>query len=366
MPPEDDDVLIERAVRGDEQALERLFRRYYATINKFAQKICRDPTDAEDITQEAFVNLMGSIDSFDRRSAFSTWLYRVVLNKAIDLRRKDARRGRLAERLRQLTPSSYEAPQDATVAARQVVEFLLDFPERERDAALLVHGEGLTHRQAAEIIGCPVGTIGWLLSRAGKRLEEILEAKNDDRENAESRFRQAGAFATVAACAPATKPKERLHLSVKRDHAAAFLWTGRRFARRHSAWVLDPSIANEIPRSRRGIDTKRAAADWAQARASSIAADAAMRAHKRAHEHIAGAVRGDHLYRLGRVVSDLPRRSRWTSPSRPKVTTISPSKPSPARWTGRSRPTTSSSRPRAWRCPSPSSRPSTGRRSAPG
>lgn len=200
MPPEDDEVLIERAVHGDEKALERLFRRYYAPMNRFAQKICNNAADAEDVTQEAFVNLMGSIASFDRRSAFSTWLYRVVLNKAIDFQRKNVRRGRLAERLRLVSPSSYEAPQDAAVAARQVVGLILDFPQRERDAALLVHGEGLTHKQAAEIIGCPIGTIGWLLDRAGKRLNAILDAKNDDRENAESRVREAGASAPVARC----------------------------------------------------------------------------------------------------------------------------------------------------------------------
>jgi RNA polymerase sigma-70 factor (ECF subfamily) len=200
MPPGGDDALIERAVLGDEQALDRLFRRYYATMLRFAQKICRDPSDAEDVTHDAFVTLMGSIGSFDRRAAFSTWLYRVVLNKAIDFRRKVARRGRLADQLRLVSTGSYDAPQEAAVAARQVIEFLLDFPDKERDAALLVLGEGLTHKQAAEIIGCPVGTIGWLLGSAGKRLNEILEAGSNDRENPQDSVREAGASAPVARC----------------------------------------------------------------------------------------------------------------------------------------------------------------------
>lgn len=200
MPPEDDGTLIERAVRGDEQALDRLFRRYYATMLRFAQKVCRNPTDAEDVTHDAFVSLMGSIGSFDRRATFSTWLYRVVLNKAIDFRRKVARGGRLADQLRLVSSGSYEAPQDAAIAARQVIELLLDFPEKERDAALLVLGEGLTHKQAAAVIGCPVGTIGWLLGNAGKRLNEILEAGTNDRENPQDRVRAAGASAPVARC----------------------------------------------------------------------------------------------------------------------------------------------------------------------
>lgn len=200
MPPEDDDRLIERAVNGDERALDRLFRRYYPTMHRFAQKVCHNASDAEDITQDAFINLMGSIASFDRRSAFSTWLYRVVLNKAIDFRRKAIRRGQLVERLRTVSTSSYQAPQDTAITARQVVALVLEFPDKERDATLLVLGEGLTHKQAAEIIGCPIGTIGWLLDRAGKRLSEILEAKDDDRENAKSRVREAGTSAPVARC----------------------------------------------------------------------------------------------------------------------------------------------------------------------
>jgi len=200
MPPEDDDDLIERAVRGDDKALDRLFRRYYATMMRFAQKICRNPDDAEDVTHDAFVNLMGSIASFDRRSSFSTWLYRVVLNKAIDFRRKVARRNRLAEEFRMVSAHASEAPQDIAVTARQVVELILDFPDKERDAALLVLGEGLTHKQAAEIIGCPIGTIGWLINRAGKRLHEILEVESDDREHDQDRVRQAGPSAPVARC----------------------------------------------------------------------------------------------------------------------------------------------------------------------
>jgi len=200
MAPDDDDALIARAVLGDETALDHLFRRYYATMNRFAQKICPDVSDAEDVAQEAFIKLMGSIDQFDRRSRFTSWLYRVVLNTAIDHRRKSQRRGRLAEDFRQLAPQVQETHQDVAVAARQVVEIILGFPERERDAALLVHGEGLTHKQAAEIIGCPTGTVGWLLGKAGDRLNGILKVEDHDGRHAEGGIREAGDEAPLAGC----------------------------------------------------------------------------------------------------------------------------------------------------------------------
>jgi len=197
MPRQEDDPLIERAIKGDELALDQLFRRYYATMNRFAQKICPDPSDAEDVAQDAFIKLMGSIRTFDRRSAFTSWLYRVVLNKAIDFRRRSARRGKLTDDLRLILPNKGEATQDIIVTARQVVEIILEFPERERDAALLVLGEGLTHAQAAEIIGCPTGTIGWLLNKVSTKLNAILETADHEPDQVKGPVRHAGDPATV-------------------------------------------------------------------------------------------------------------------------------------------------------------------------
>ena len=102
LDPESDNVLIRRAVEGDAAALEKLFRRHYATIYAFAQKICGDPVLAEDVAQDSVVKLMGSIRTFDGRCAFTSWLYRVVLTKALDHRRKEKRRGLLAEEYRQV------------------------------------------------------------------------------------------------------------------------------------------------------------------------------------------------------------------------------------------------------------------------
>ena len=94
-------TLIARAVSGDTKALDLLFRRYHDTMHRFAQKICGNTADADDVTQDAYVRLMGSIRTYDGRAAFSSWLYRVVLTKAIDtppqagpLRRKRSDRGR--------------------------------------------------------------------------------------------------------------------------------------------------------------------------------------------------------------------------------------------------------------------------------
>lgn len=198
MSRHEDEDLIDQAMAGDEAALEALFRRHYKTMHRFAQKICPNAADAEDIAHDAFVKLMGSIHTFDRRSAFTSWLYRVVLNKAIDFRRKHERRNRLARDYRLIAPEIQASSQEAALSARQVVDLILGFPERERDAALLVLGEGLTHAEAAAIIGCPVGTIGWLLNKATTRLNTLMDPETDEREQAESPVRNPGDPTAVA------------------------------------------------------------------------------------------------------------------------------------------------------------------------
>lgn len=195
-----DDELLDRAVRGDERALESLFRRYYKTVFRFAHKICPFGTDAEDITQEVFLKLTTNIAAFDRRSAFSTWLYRVTMNSAIDARRRDDRRGQLNDDYLPFSSGCEPAKQESAVLARQIIDVVVTFPERERDAVLLVLAEGLTQKQAAAVIGCPLGSIGGLLKSAQTRLNSILEGQRDGPENAEDNPQPGRNPAALAGC----------------------------------------------------------------------------------------------------------------------------------------------------------------------
>ncbi len=186
MSAESDKQLARQAATGDRAALERLFRRHYATIYAFAQKICGDPIVAEDITQDVVVKLMGSIGTFDGRSAFTSWLYRVVLTKALDYRRKEFRRTRLKQAFGKLSDTTDPPRQEASVTASQLWDLLLQLPASERDVAILVLGEGLTHRETAEILDCPIGTVGWRLNKAVTLLNRKLEREDDEQTGTQS------------------------------------------------------------------------------------------------------------------------------------------------------------------------------------
>ena len=87
----DDFGLIDLACEGSARAFEILVRRHYDTMYKFAFRWCGNRSDAEDVTQEACIKLARALGSFEKKSAFSSWLYRLVINTAKDWHRGQAR-----------------------------------------------------------------------------------------------------------------------------------------------------------------------------------------------------------------------------------------------------------------------------------
>src|SRR5512139_1390030 len=89
--------LVRLARAGDPSALERLFERHYRTAHRMAWRWCGSRQDAEDAAQEAFIKVARGLPAFREGSSFTTWLYRIVVNAAMDQHRRTAARARLAE-----------------------------------------------------------------------------------------------------------------------------------------------------------------------------------------------------------------------------------------------------------------------------
>jgi len=168
-----DAALIDKARSGDREAFAALLERAYPFIYRVAYKWCGASADAEDLAQDVCVKLGAAIRSFDGRSAFSSWLYRVTLNTVRDQRKAQARRDRRIAELALLAQAETPEPQaddqidDLWIAVR-------DLPDGERDAVLLVYSEGLSHAEAAAVLGCAEGTVAWRISKAKGRLKARL------------------------------------------------------------------------------------------------------------------------------------------------------------------------------------------------
>jgi len=190
-PPEHHDrLLIERAQAGDAAAFSQVVERYYDTLYRFAYRWSGKQSDAEDITQQACIKLARSIAQFRFESAFSSWLYRLVINCAKDWHKSQVRhQGQsTAEQPPPNEESAHEleTSRDDTaenqIYLQQVLRLLDQMAEGFKETALLVYAEGLTHAEAANILQLKESTVSWRLHEIRKQLQLLQRTQRDSWE----------------------------------------------------------------------------------------------------------------------------------------------------------------------------------------
>lgn len=173
-PPIADETLIAKALGGDRRAFGQLVERHYDFIFRTACKWCGKVSDAEDVAQDVCVKLAGILRSFDGRSAFTSWLYRVTLNAVRDMQRARSRRGRNVDRYAEVAPDEYLPEQEDSAAAKELWNAVRRLPDQQRDAVLLIYAEGMSHAEAGVIMGCKEATVSWHVHEAKKTLRGLL------------------------------------------------------------------------------------------------------------------------------------------------------------------------------------------------
>ena len=173
-PPTPDETLIARAVGGDRRAFGELIARHYDFIFRTACKWCGKASDAEDVAQEVCIKLASVLKSFDGRSAFTSWLYRVTLNAVRDMQRARSRRGRNIDRYAVVAPDEYLPDQEDSAAAKELWTAVRRLPDQQRDAVLLIYADWMSHAEAGVIMGCKEATVSWHVHEAKKTLRGLL------------------------------------------------------------------------------------------------------------------------------------------------------------------------------------------------
>ena len=161
----DDEALIRAAQAGDPEAFEQLLERQYDTLYRFAYKWCGNRADAEDVTQQACLKLARSLGSYRFESAFTSWLYRVVVNCARDWERSQGRHHKPGIKHAEMDnePTAAGSSVEYRVYLWQLLHKLDALPEGIKETLLLVHAEGLTHGEAARILEVKESTVSWRL-----------------------------------------------------------------------------------------------------------------------------------------------------------------------------------------------------------
>lgn len=167
--------LVERAMGGDERSFENLIQKHYLTVYQLSFKWCRVKEDAEEITQEVFIKLGRKLNTFNRRSSFRTWLYRIVINTASDYSRKisTSRSYESAfaeEQSREKNGEIHSNP----IGTQEVYKAIDMLPEKQKAALMLVAAEGMNHKEASMALNCSETTVSWRIHQARKALRNIF------------------------------------------------------------------------------------------------------------------------------------------------------------------------------------------------
>ncbi len=176
-----EEEIITRCQKGDQDALREIFDRYHKKVYRIAYGVVREREDALEIVQDVFVKLYRSIKDFKGRSNFYTYLYRIAINTAIDhSRTKKLSYPTLKDEERDLELSNgFEKRPDRILMQKELEEkvnlAMGRLPPEQKAALILKEIEGLSYHEIAESMGCSIGTVMSRLHYGRKRLRELLK-----------------------------------------------------------------------------------------------------------------------------------------------------------------------------------------------
>ena len=190
---QEDLLLIERCKRGDQTAYALLVRKYQNSVFNLCRKMVRNPEEARDLTQEAFVKTFATLDRFNPVYAFSSWLYKITANLCIDHIRKqrmkmlsidepvDGDEGSIARDLQDPGQRPDEVSERSEMRIL-IQDAIAQLPVHYREILILRHEQQLSYEEIATRLAIPLGTVKARIHRAREQLKGIL--RSDPRNEA--------------------------------------------------------------------------------------------------------------------------------------------------------------------------------------
>ena len=173
-----DEALIKQCQSGDKAAFEILLEANYDTIYRFAYRWCQDQNNAQDITQLVCMKLTKSIKQYNFKSAFTTWLYPIVLNTAKDFYKSPSQHNIREEQHENLETQAgaSEDTSSRTIYAQQILEHINTLQDDLKETLILIYGSGLNHQQAAQQLNIKESTVSWRIHEARKLLKQTFNS----------------------------------------------------------------------------------------------------------------------------------------------------------------------------------------------
>jgi RNA polymerase sigma-70 factor (ECF subfamily) len=176
-----DFVLTQSAAHGNMAAFEEIYQRHHRRVYSICLRMLQNATEAEDLTQDVFIQLYRKIGSFRGDSAFTTWLHRLTVNQVLmHFRKRNVKFEKTTEEGE--TPvqvvGGTENPRKMPVVDKIAIEnAIAQLPDGYRNVFVLHDVEGYEHEEVARILGCSVGTSKSQLHKARLKLRKLLQKK---------------------------------------------------------------------------------------------------------------------------------------------------------------------------------------------
>lgn len=170
--PASDEELVARAVAvGDQAAYSELVRRHQSKLRAWLRQLTRNAAHADDLAQEAFIKAWQKLHTFTGQGKFAAWLMKIAYTEFLMAYRSNRRDQRLATAVEaEITGPPVHDPSGAESVATDLQRMLQVLSEEERVVMVLCYAQGLSHGEASEITGLPVGTIKSHIHRGKEKI----------------------------------------------------------------------------------------------------------------------------------------------------------------------------------------------------
>jgi RNA polymerase sigma-70 factor, ECF subfamily len=182
--------LVARAIAGADSGFEELVKRYQRPISAYVYRMVGDYEAALDLTQEIFIKVYGSLDRYRPEFKFSTWIYKIAHNSAVDHLRRNATReqslisGTDGDHFELPLESARPTPEQESERKERRIEIeavIRTLPENYRELIVLRHSQDLTYEEIVEVTGLPLGTVKNRLFRAREMMRQQFLQKGIDK-----------------------------------------------------------------------------------------------------------------------------------------------------------------------------------------
>ena len=178
-----DSELVEMIINVTPRAYRQIIKRYQTKLFSYLYRLIGNREETEDLLQNVFVKVYNNLDRFDRRKKFSSWIYRIAHNEAVNFLKKKGKKKFIS--LEDITTTkdkleistSEKSPADSWIKKelKKEVEVAMEkLPSKYKEVLILRYFLDKSYGEMSEILGKPVNTVGTLLNRAKKKLLQVL------------------------------------------------------------------------------------------------------------------------------------------------------------------------------------------------